>query len=116
MAQEKPQGLPGNYPTKPIRILIGSSPGGGTDISTRLVMYKVAERWGHPFVMENIPGANGALVINIVAKAPADGYTLLATSNSSLITAAFGVKVPFDVKSALDPIAQFSVQPYILAV
>lgn len=115
-AQQKPQGLPGNYPSKPIRIIVGSSPGGGTDISTRLVINKLMERSGHTFVIENVPGANGVIATDMVARAAPDGYTLLATSNSTVVTVALAARTSYDARTAFEPIAQFTSQPYILAV
>lgn len=116
LAQGRPTGLVGNYPNKPVRVIVSSSPGGGSDITTRLVMQKLSERWGHPIVLENVPGANGIVATNLVAKAPADGYMLLAAASSTVVAAVLGNKVPYDIRTAFVPISLFSTQPYILAV
>lgn len=114
---QKPSGLPGNYPNKPIRIVVGSSPGGGTDIITRLVIAKLGERWGHSFVVENhASGIGGIIGMDMVARATPDGYTLLVTANSTVVNAALVSKTSYDVRKALAPIAQFTSQPYVLAV
>ncbi len=116
-AQQKPQGLPGNYPGKPIRIIVGSSPGGGTDIIARLVLNRLADRWGHSFVIENhASGIGGIIGMDVVVKAPPDGYTLLITANSTVVNAALVAKIAYDVRKALEPVAQLTAQPYVLAV
>ncbi len=114
---QKPTGLPGNYPNKAIRIIVGSSPGGGTDITTRVVIAKLGERWGgHPFVIENRASAIGGVVgLDLLAKSPADGYTLGVAANSTMINAALVSKTSYDVRKAFIPISQFTSQPYVLA-
>ena len=114
---QKPSGLPGGYPGKPIRIVVGSSPGGGTDIIARLIITRLAERWGHGFVVENhASGVGGVVGMDMVVKAPPDGYTLLVTANSAVVNAAVVTRVAaYDVRTALVPVAQFTSQPYVLA-
>lgn len=114
LGQQKPSGLPGNYPTKPIRIVVPSSPGGGSDISTRLIINTLSQRWDHAFVVDNVPGANGLIGMGMLAKAPPDGYTLMVSAGSSFI-AAMVSKVPYDVRRAFVPVVQFTSQPYVLA-
>lgn len=115
-AQQKPQGLPGGYPNKPVRVIIGSSPGGGTDVSGRQVIDRLSQRWNHPFVLENVAGANGIVATNMVSKAAPDGYTLMVAANSTLVAADLVNKVGYDVRSAFTTIALFTTQPYMLAV
>lgn len=115
-AGQKPSGLPGNYPQKPIRVVVASSPGGGSDISTRLILNKLAERWSHSFVIENVAGASGVVGTNLVANAQPDGYTLLSAAGTSMVSAALVAKVPYDVRRAFVPVVQLTSQPYILAV
>ncbi len=67
------------YPDKPVRVIVGYSPGGLPDTIARVVGQKLSERWGQQFVVENKPGANGILGAEFVAKAAPDGYTLLMT-------------------------------------
>jgi tripartite-type tricarboxylate transporter receptor subunit TctC len=76
-----------NYPTKPVRLIAGVAPGGGIDISARLAGEKLAERLGQPVVIENRTGVGGRLAAEFVAKAPPDGYTLLAGSSSQMSVA-----------------------------
>src|SRR5262245_17214618 len=74
------------YPAKPVRIIVPFSPGGGTDIVTRLLAQKLTEMWGQQVVADNRAGASGNIGGELVAKSPADGYTLLMTSGS-IVTA-----------------------------
>ncbi len=76
------------FPTKPIRLVVAFTPGGTTDILARMVTQGMSETFGQPIVIENRPGAGGVLAASIVAKAPPDGYTILATSAALLISAA----------------------------
>jgi len=73
-----------DYPTKPVRLLVGFSPGSATDIIARIVGGALNAKFGQPFVVENRPGANGLLAANAVAKSKADGYTLLVTNSSAM--------------------------------
>ena len=114
MAQ-KPSGLPGNFPGKPIRVVIGASPGGGTDILGRLVFKQVGELWNHSFVLENKVSVMGsALALDDVSKAPPDGYTYNVVSGSTYIGASVVHMVPKNLLKALDPVAQFTSQPFVL--
>ena len=112
---QKPAGLPGNYPAKPVRVIIGASAGGGTDILGRLVFRFVGEAWKHSFIVENKVSVMGsALALDEVAKAPPDGYMLNVVSGSTYIGAAVVHKIPKNLLKALDPIAQFTRQPFVL--
>ena len=71
------------YPTKPIRFLVGNAPGGGTDIVARLTAQKLSESLGRPVIVDNRPGATGTVAAMLVAKAPADGYSILIVTRSS---------------------------------
>ena len=108
-AQQKPAGLPGNYPSKPVRILISAAPGGGADYSGRTVFSKLGERWGATFIPDNsMAGAGGLIAMEAGAKAAPDGHTLLITSGSTYIAATFTGKFEFDTRKAYSPIAQFT--------
>ena len=114
-AQQPPQ-VPGNYPSRPIRVVVSSSTGGGTDIMARLVIPRLADKWRRSFVIENrSSGIGGVVAIDLVAGATADGYTLLVTSGASMTNAALVSKVSFDMRKAFAPISQFNSQPYIFA-
>lgn len=104
------------YPTKPVRLLVGFSPGGGSDTLARMVGQKLSENLGQPIVVDNRPGANGVIAMELTARAPADGYTLMVISGSSVVSAALVSKVPFDIKKAFAPVSLLATQPYVLLV
>ncbi len=114
-AGEQAPKLPGGYPGKPIRILVGSSPGGGTDLIARLAGQKLAESWNATVIVENRAGGSGVISMNILAQAAADGYTLSIAGNSLILTGAQG-KLPYDIRTAFDAVAQLTSQPYLLLV
>jgi tripartite-type tricarboxylate transporter receptor subunit TctC len=86
-----------DYPAKPIHILVGFAPGGGTDIMARIVAPRLAERLGQPVIVENRPGAGGNLATDVVVKAAPDGYTLLMGTIAALaINPSLFTNLPFD--------------------
>ena len=104
------------WPAKPIRLVVPFPAGGATDIFARAVSNKLGERLGNTIVVENRPGAGGTIGSDIVAKAPADGYTLLlATSSTHSIGPAFG-KVPYDAVADFTPVAHVGSAPSIMLV
>ena len=105
------------FPDKPVRFVIGFTPGGPSDILARAVGQKLAERWGQQVVIENRPGAGGNLAAEAVAKSPADGYTWLLGNNSILATnQSLYRKLPYDPVKDFAPVALVAVQPNILVV
>jgi tripartite-type tricarboxylate transporter receptor subunit TctC len=105
------------FPEKPVRFVIGFTPGGPSDILARAVGQKLAERWGQQVVVENRPGAGGNLAAEAVAKSAADGYTWLLGNNSILATNhALYRRLPYDPVKDLAPVALVAVQPNILVV
>jgi len=114
---QKPPGLPGGYPAKPVRVIIGTAPGGSTDFLGRMIYTKMAEKWGSTFVMENVSAvAGGVIAIDQVLKAPTDGYTLLVTSGSAFQGAMYTHKVSYDVRKVFAPAIQFTISPLVMAV
>src|SRR3989442_3713340 len=106
-----------NYPDKPVRVVVGYSPGGLPDTIARLIGQKLSERWGQQFVVENKPGANGILGAEFVAKAAPDGYTLLMTDNSTHAIIPFlFAKLPYDADRDLIPVSLTARAPLFLAV
>ena len=114
-AQQKPS-LPGDFPNKPVRVIVATSPGGNANFNTQLVMGKLGERWNTPVVMDNRPGALGIIGTDLVAKALPDGYTLLSSFTSGIVTLSLLTKVPYDVQKDLAPISKFSSAPFVLAI
>jgi tripartite-type tricarboxylate transporter receptor subunit TctC len=107
----------GAFPEKPVRFVIGFTPGGPSDILARAVGQKLAERWGQQVVIENRPGAGGNLAAEAVAKSAPDGYTWLLGNNSILATNhALYRKLPYDPLKDFAPVALVAVQPNILVV
>ena len=93
------------YPARPVRIIVGLAPGGGTDIVARLIAQWLTERLGQSFVVENRPGANGNIATEAVANASADGYTLLAVSPGAAINTWLYDKLGFDFLRDIAPVA-----------
>src|SRR5262245_22847198 len=105
-----------SYPTRPVRVLLGFPAGGTTDIVTRLIGQWLSERLGHPFVIENRPGANTNLALDAVARAPADGYTLGSVGPSNAINATLyqNQKFNVDLDRDLTMVAGMNVSPLVL--
>jgi tripartite-type tricarboxylate transporter receptor subunit TctC len=105
------------YPTKTVRMVIAFTPGGPSDILSRLVGGKLSERMGQPFVFDNRPGAGGNIAGEIVATSPADGYTLMIANNAVLAAnASLYTKMTFDPAKSLQPVVWVASQPNILVV
>jgi tripartite-type tricarboxylate transporter receptor subunit TctC len=107
--------LPQNYPARPIRVLLGTGAGGGGDTVARALAAPLTERWGRPVVIDNRIGAGGIIVLEMLAQAAPDGYTLYV-GGSQVVTATVLKKVPFDVRKAYTAIVQLTSQPYVLLV
>jgi tripartite-type tricarboxylate transporter receptor subunit TctC len=105
-----------DYPSKPIRILVGFTPGGGPDITARHIAQKLGEAWKQQIVVENRPGAGGTIAAGMVARAPADGYTLLSVSSAHAIAAAIYPKLGYDALRELAGITQTASSKYVLVV
>ncbi len=106
-----------NYPSKTVRIIVPYPPGGTSDILSRLLSPKLNEAFGQPVVVDNRPGANGNLGAEMVAKAPADGYTLLMSAVTlQVINSALYSKLPYDLMRDFAPISLLTHAPLFLAV
>ena len=104
------------YPAKPIRIIAGFVPGGGSDFIARIVAQKITDPLGRSVIVENRPGAGGAIATEFVAKQPADGYTLLLTSaGPNGILPAINPKLNYDPLKDFDPITQVVSMPFLIA-
>jgi tripartite-type tricarboxylate transporter receptor subunit TctC len=102
------------YPARPVRVIVGLAPGGGTDIQTRLFAQKLSESLGRPFVVENRTGAGGTVAYAQVAKSPPDGYTLLGVAGGYTITPAVYSKLPYDPVKDFAPISLVAQAPFLL--
>jgi tripartite-type tricarboxylate transporter receptor subunit TctC len=105
-----------SYPNRPVRMLVGFTPGGGTDIMARLLAPKLSEYLGQQFVVENRPGAATNIATEMVARAAPDGYTLLFTTASMAINASLYKNLPFDVQRDLAAVSALSESPNVLVV
>ena len=105
-----------NYPLKTIRIIVPYAPGGPTDILARTVAQRLNEAWGQPVVIENRAGAAGMTGTALVAKAPADGYTLATAGITFATTVSMGAKLSFDPVRDFDPVIFIGAIPNIVVV
>ncbi len=105
-----------NYPTRPVRIMVGASPGGGTDIIARMLAEKFSEAFKQSFVVENRPGASNTIAADLTAKAPPDGYTLLAATNTGQAIAPHLLKLGYDPLKGLQPLGLIVTVPNVLVV
>jgi tripartite-type tricarboxylate transporter receptor subunit TctC len=104
------------YPDKPVRLVLPFPPGGPTDLVARVLAQKMGEQMGQAVLVENKPGANGNIAADMVAKAPADGYTVLYNTSSIALSATLYKKLNYDVRTDFAPIALTAVIPLVLAV
>lgn len=104
------------YPARPIRFISPFAPGGGNDTISRVLTQAMARNIGQSIVVENRPGANTVIGMEIVARAPADGYTLIMTSSSLAINAALYRKLPYDSARAFAPVSLIASSPQIVVV
>src|SRR3954469_12563532 len=105
------------YPSKPIRILVPFVPGGNVDITARTVAPALGEALGQPVIVENRPGAAGMVGAQALLAAPADGYTLMMGSNSSLAVApSLYANWPYDPLKGIAPITNLAITPFVLVV
>jgi tripartite-type tricarboxylate transporter receptor subunit TctC len=105
-----------NYPDKPVRVIVGFSAGGPTDVIGRLVSQKLSEAFAQQFYIENIAGAGGNIASGIVAKAPPDGYTLLVVSTGFLVNPSLYAQVPYDAVRDFAPITLVAVSPNVMSI
>src|SRR5436190_7605085 len=93
------------YPSKPVKMVVGFSPGGGTDILARIVAQKLSDAWGQPVIVENRPGASATIGAAAVAQAPADGYTLsMGQLTPNAIAPALFTNLPYNASRDFVPI------------
>jgi len=103
----------GPWPAKPVRIMVGASAGGGTDIIARMLGDKLGAVFGQPFVVENRPGAANTIASDVTAKSPPDGYTLLVGTNTAQAIAPHIMKLGFNPVTDLTPIRLPGVVPNV---
>ncbi len=104
------------YPSKPVRMIVPFAAAGPTDVIARVIGQKLAESLGQPFTIENVPGAGGNTGTAQVAKAPADGYTLLVVSTGFVVNPSLYAKVPYDPVKEFAPVTLVAASPNVLVV
>jgi len=104
------------WPAKPIRLVVPYPPGGPTDVLLRIVGAQLAERLGQPVLIDNKPGASGMVGADMVAKAPADGYTLLGNASIHVINPSLYPKTPYDAIKDFTPVSLVAEVPLVLVV
>jgi len=103
-----------DYPTQSVRIVVPFAPGGGTDLAARAIAEQLTSSLGKPVVVENRPGGNSVIASRIVASAPADGHTLLLTTDIHAINAAYAAPLPYDSLRDFAFVAQLTTSPLML--
>lgn len=114
MAAHAAQPAGGEYPVKPIRILVGFTPGGGPDVTARYIAQKLTEEFRQQVIVDNRPGAGGTVAANLAATANPDGYTLLSVSSAHAVAPAIYEKLPYDARRDLAGISLSAVSKYVL--
>jgi len=107
---------PAAWPTKPIRLLVGVAPGGGTDFVARLIGQKLTEAWGQPVVIDNRTGATGLIAMGLTAKSPPDGYTFIVFNIGHLMSALLSRKADFDTARDFAPVSLIATASLMLAL
>ncbi|MDP3169924.1 MAG: tripartite tricarboxylate transporter substrate-binding protein, partial [Polaromonas sp.] len=112
-----PAGAQSSWPNKPVRIVVPFAPGGTTDILARAVAPELAKAFGQPFVVDNRAGAGGNVGADLVAKSPADGYTvLMGTVGTHGINKSIYAKMPFDPQKDFAPITLVAGVPNVMVM
>jgi len=104
------------YPSRPVRLIVPAAPGGGNDITARLIAQWLSERLGQSFVIENRPGGGTNIGTEAVVRAPADGYTLLLAATTNAVNVTFYEKLGFNFIRDIAPVAGIIRAPYVMAV
>jgi tripartite-type tricarboxylate transporter receptor subunit TctC len=102
------------YPSRPVRIIVGFTPGGSTDIAARLIGQWLSDRLGQQFIIENRPGAGASIAAEAVVRAPPDGYTLLLVNSADMINATLYHKLNFSLIRDIAPVASVTRQPQVM--
>jgi tripartite-type tricarboxylate transporter receptor subunit TctC len=104
------------YPNKSVRVVVGFAAGGPTDVIARIVSQKLSDTLGHQFYVENIGGAGGNTAAGQVARAPADGYTIMAISTGFVVNPSLYAKVPYDPVKDFAPVTLVAASPNVVVV
>jgi len=102
------------YPARPVRLIVGYAPAGGTDITARLIGQRLSERLGQPFIVENRPGAGSNIATEAVVRALPDGYTLLVATSANAFNATLYDKLNFNFIRDIAPVAGIIIVPDVV--
>lgn len=105
-----------SYPVRPVRIIVAYAPGGGSDLLARLVAPRLTQEFGQQFIVDNRPGGNTLIAMQLLANAPADGYTLGVIDTAFVINPPLMDKLPYDSARAFAPVALLATSPFVLVV
>jgi tripartite-type tricarboxylate transporter receptor subunit TctC len=105
-----------DFPTRPVHLFVGFPAGGSADIIARLLANEIQKEWQQPVVVENRPGANGVVATAALARAPADGYTLMLTLSAHVTNPLLNANVNYDPVKDFAPISNIGTNPFVLAV
>jgi tripartite-type tricarboxylate transporter receptor subunit TctC len=105
-----------NYPSKSVRVVVGFAAGGPTDVVARIVALKLSDTLGHQFYVENIGGAGGNTASGQVARAPADGYTVMVVSTGFVVNPSLYARVPYDPIKDFAPVTLVAASPNVVVV
>ena len=111
-----PAALAQDYPTRPVRIVVGFPAGAAGDLAARTVGTKLGQALGQQVIVENKPGASSNIATEFAARAPKDGYTLFLGTVANAVNAAVASNLPFDLQKDFTPIGLVAVVPVILVV
>ena len=104
------------YPTRSVRVVVPFAAGGPTDVIARIVAQKLSETWGQQVYIENVPGAGGNTGVAMVARSPADGYTILVVSTGFIVNPSMYAKIPYDPVKDFSPITLVAASPNVISV
>jgi tripartite-type tricarboxylate transporter receptor subunit TctC len=116
VAPAQAQSPPGNYPDKPVKVIVPFAPAGPTDVVARLIATKLSERLGKQFYIDNVTGAGGNTGMGQAARAAADGYTILFVSSSYVVNPSLYPKIPYDPFKDFAPVTVAGDAPNVLLV
>jgi tripartite-type tricarboxylate transporter receptor subunit TctC len=105
-----------NWPSRPIRILVGFAPGGAADISARMVSEIVSKELGQPVIIENRPGGSGSIVLETLVRSPTDGHTFVVGSDASFYQPVLRPSLAYRIEKDLRPVTILTYQPIVIAV
>ena len=109
-------GAHAQFPTKPVRVIVPYTPGGGTDIISRALAARLQETWGQQVLVENRPGANGIIGTEVMVKSPPDGHTLAVVVGAHVVNAVLQKEMPFDPIKDTTAVSLIATSPWVIGI